>query len=148
VSDALARVIQALEPSLRENVVAKPPPGELAPTVGDPERAFVIEAVREGYLLHYGEPRALEGMDEDLRLLAGDALFALGLARLAELGDLDSVEELSDLISLCARAHAEGRPELLPALWRASADRLSGRSGDGARAALNQALEPASPPGR
>ena len=30
--------------------------------------------------MHYGEPRAFTGMDDDLRLLAGDALYALGLA--------------------------------------------------------------------
>ena len=33
-------------------------------------------------------------MEPDLRLLAGDALYALGLARLAERGDLDAVAEL------------------------------------------------------
>ena len=60
-------------------------PGRASSSVAWPirDRAFVLEAVREGYLLHYGEPRAFEGMDPDLRLLAGDALYALGLARLA-----------------------------------------------------------------
>ena len=70
----------------------------------------MLEAVYEGYLMHYGEPRAFAGMDEDLRLLAGDALYALGLARLAEAGDLEAVAELSDLISRSAQAHAEGGP--------------------------------------
>ena len=73
--------------------------------------AFVIEAVREGYLLHYGEPRILGGehgqVEPDLALLAGDHLYALGLERLAGLGDLEAVRELSDLISLCAVAHAD-----------------------------------------
>ena len=41
-------------------------------------------------------------MDADLRLLAGDALYALGLSRLAEAGDLEAVAELADLISLSA----------------------------------------------
>ena len=50
------------------------------------------------------------GMDDDLRLLAGDALYALGLTRLAETGDLEAVAELADLISLCAQAQAESRP--------------------------------------
>ena len=63
----------------------------------------MLEAVYEGYLMHYGEPRAFAGMDADLRLLAGDALYALGLARLAEAGDLEAVAELSDLISLPPR---------------------------------------------
>jgi hypothetical protein len=40
---------------------------------------LVIEAVREGYLLHYGEPRLMSREDDDLALLAGDRLYALGL---------------------------------------------------------------------
>jgi geranylgeranyl pyrophosphate synthase len=84
----------------------------------------VLEAVYECYLMHYGEPRAFAGMDADLRLLAGDALYALGLSRLAEGGDLEAVEVLSDLISATARAQAEGRAEDAEALWEESSDRL------------------------
>lgn len=73
--------------------------------------ALVVESVREGYLLHYGEPRLLAGLDPDLALLAGDYLYARGLERLAALGDLESVRELSDLISLLAQLHAGGEPE-------------------------------------
>lgn len=73
------------------------------------EYAFVVEAVREGYELHYGEPRVIATADRDLELLAGDYLYALGLERLAALGDLDSVRELSDLISLAARLHDRDR---------------------------------------
>jgi hypothetical protein len=69
--------------------------------------ALVVESVREGYLLHYGEPRVVMGADPDLRLLAGDYLYALGLERLAALGDLPAVRELSDLISLGAQLNAE-----------------------------------------
>ena len=93
------------------------------------ERLFVLEAVYEGYLLHYGESRLFAGMDADLRLLAGDALYALGLARLAQRGDLPAVAELSDLISRSAQAHAEGRGDEAEALWDASAGVL----GTGAR---------------
>ena len=85
------------------------------------EYALVVEAVREGYLLHYGEPRLLAGHDADLALLAGDYLYALGLERLAALADSDAVRELADLISLCAQLHAEGREDAAPALWQASA---------------------------
>jgi hypothetical protein len=69
------------------------------------EYAVVIESVREGYLLHYSEPRIVAGADRDLRLLSGDYLYALGLARLSALGDLQAVGELSDLISLAAEVH-------------------------------------------
>ena len=86
--------------------------------------ALVIESVREGYLLHYGEPRVIVGADADLRLLAGDYLYAIGLEQLAGLGDLPAVRELSDLISIGAQLHADGdsaRPDPAgEALWLAS----------------------------
>ena len=83
--------------------------------------SFVIEAVREGYLLHHGRPRLLTQADPDLALLAGDYLYALGISRLATLGDPAAVIELGDLISISAQAHAEGRPEVAEALWPAAA---------------------------
>jgi hypothetical protein len=78
---------------------------------------FVLEAVHEGYLLHYGQPNGFNGMDDDLALLAGDSLYALGLARLAEEGDLEAVAMLADLITNCAKAHAEGEPAVAADLW-------------------------------
>ena len=49
--------------------------------------AFVVEAIREGELLHYGAPRLFGAIEPDLALLAGDRLYALGLGRPARLGD-------------------------------------------------------------
>jgi hypothetical protein len=109
----------------------RPVLGELAAAgertaVAPAEYALVVEAVREGYLLHYGEGRVVCGADADLALLAGDYLYALGLERLAALGDLDAVRELSDLISLSAQVH-DGVGERVTgareagALWLASA---------------------------
>ena len=84
------------------------------------EYALVLESVREGYLLHYGATRVLVGADADLALLAGDYLYALGLDRLAALGDLEAVRELCDLISISAQLHAERRTgEEAAALWLA-----------------------------
>jgi hypothetical protein len=120
----LAEVAAAAGPSLAPHAVADPRPARFGDALG--ERQFVLEAVYEGYLLHYGEPRLFAGMDDDLRLLAGDALYALGLARLAEAGDLPAVAELADLISRSAQAHAEGRGEAAEPLWDASADILTG----------------------
>lgn len=85
------------------------------------EYAIVVEAVREGYLLHYGEPRLLRGHDADLALLAGDYLYALGIERLAAIGDTAAIEVLAELISRCAQLHAEGRDDEVPALWRSAA---------------------------
>ena len=83
------------------------------------EYALLVEAIFEGYLQHYGSGRVVRPDDPDLALLAGDRLFALGLARLAALGDLAAVTELADVISLAAQAHAEGDPERADAVWAA-----------------------------
>jgi hypothetical protein len=80
---------------------------------------LLVEAIHEGYLLHYASGRVVRPEDPDLSLLAGDRLYAIGLARLAELGDLEAVAELADVISLAAQAHAEGDPERAAAIWEA-----------------------------
>lgn len=121
------------------------------------EYAIVVEAVREGYLLHYGVPRLIVGADPDLSLLAGDYLYALGIQRLAALGDLAAVRELSDLISISAQLQAEERAGgAVEALWlgcvaaiacgastayeTAKAD-LRERRGEGAASLLDAARE-------
>lgn len=130
----LAEIVAAAGPELAGHAAPRPGADRFPP--GERGRGWVLEAVYEGYLLHYGEPRAFVGMDPDLRLLAGDALYALGLARLAETGDVEAVAELSDLISLCARVEAEGRRELVERLWEASGRLLLEGAGRGARAAV------------
>lgn len=85
------------------------------------EYELLVEAIYEGYLLHYGTPRIVRPPEADLALLAGDQLYALGLARLVQLGDLDAVVELADVITLCALAHGGGAPELADAVWDAGA---------------------------
>ena len=85
------------------------------------EYALLVEAIYEGYLQHYGEGRVLRPADPDLALLAGDRLYALGLARLAQLGDLEAVTALANVISLTAQAHAEGRGGDAQAVWEAGA---------------------------
>jgi len=125
----LHALIQAADPALAPYAVSDPAPGRFESS--DDFRGFVLEAVYEGYLMHYGEPRAFTGMDDDLRLLAGDALYALGLARLADGGDLEAVAVLSDLISASAQAQVEGRPADAEALWESSSDALVGLSRPG-----------------
>jgi hypothetical protein len=82
---------------------------------------LLVELILEGSLLHYGEPRVIDPDDADLGLLLGDQLYALGLTRLAELGDLDAVRELADVISLIAQAALGGREQLFADIWRAGA---------------------------
>ena len=82
---------------------------------------LLIEAIYEGYLLHYHAPRVMRPAEDDLGLLAGDRLYALGLARLVKLGDVEAVAELADVITLSALAHAGGAPDLAEAIWMAGA---------------------------
>jgi hypothetical protein len=108
-------------------------PHILAEPSGPAYDSFVLDAVREGYLLHYGEPRLLAGQDADLGLLAGDYLYALGIERLAALGDTGAVLELADLISACAQLQAEGRGGEETALWRAAAVAIGGHPAGGSQ---------------
>jgi hypothetical protein len=89
------------------------------------ERALVLAAVREGWALHYGDGALVRTDDPDLALLGGDRLYALGVARLAEAGDLAAVAVLADLISRCAQAHAEDDPAAAEAAWRGAVARLT-----------------------
>ncbi len=129
------------EPAL--GLLAASGPGATA----DPgEYALLIEAIREGYLLHYGRPRLVARADRDLALLAGDYLYALGLERLAALGDLASIRELSDLISLSAQLHAEDAAGI-GELWLASVTAVTAGSGPAhqqAKAAMRRA-DPGAP---
>jgi hypothetical protein len=85
------------------------------------EYELLVEAIYEGYLLHYGAPRVLRAPDADMRVLAGDRLYAIGLARLVELGDTPAVAELADTITLSALAQGAGKRELADAVWAAGA---------------------------
>ena len=100
---------------------------------------IAVAAVEEGYRLHYAAPRALRIDDDDLRLLAGDRLYALGLARLATIGDMTAIAELADVISLGAQAHAGGDRELADAAWQAGATAIGWGPSDDAHAAKTRA---------
>ncbi|MHB8234585.1 MAG: hypothetical protein ACYDHT_08025 [Solirubrobacteraceae bacterium] len=85
------------------------------------EYELLVEAIYEGYLLHYGSPRVVRTPEADLRVLAGDRLYAIGLARLVALGDTLAVAELADTITLSALAQGAGDAELADAVWSAGA---------------------------
>ena len=126
--EALERLAEALrdERGLLADAVAAAP-GEadarLGSRVADGRRAagqeyaLVVETIHEGYLQHYDTGRVVIPSDPELALLAGDRLYALGLSRLAALGDLDAIAVLADVISDCAQAHAEGRGQDAAAIW-------------------------------
>jgi hypothetical protein len=85
------------------------------------EYELLLEMILEGSRLHYGTPHVVATDDPDLALLLGDQLYALGLSRLAALGDVVAVAELADVISLVAQAQAASDPELAAAVWEAGA---------------------------
>ena len=116
VLDELRAELQA-DGGLLAAALRDPPEGEPLDHGDRAEVRVLLEAVREGYLLHYGRSRLVATADADLALLAGDRLYALGLERLAALGDLDAVRVLADLISESARLHAEGRSGEAAAHW-------------------------------
>jgi hypothetical protein len=137
--DALARRLRT-EDRLLAGATQDPPPGTATPlgdeaAAGERTRedaagyALLVEAIREGYLVHYGRGRVVVSDDADLELLAGDHLYALGLDRLAELGDLESVQVLAGVIARCARAHAEQRPQDADVAWREGVAAVAARGG-------------------
>ena len=67
-----------------------------------------LESIYEGYLLHFGRSRLFAPADADTAILLGDYLYAHGLVRIAASGDVDAVQQLAELISLCAHLRAEG----------------------------------------
>ena len=74
--------------------------------------ALGLESIYEGYLLHYGvtrgRSRLFEPEDDDVGLLLGDYLYDHGLVRIAELGEVDAVAALAELISTCSHLRGEG----------------------------------------
>jgi len=125
---ALADRLRAEDTPIAPHVIDPAEPSQLGELAGGGDNALVVEAVREGYLLHYEEPRLLAGHDSDLALLAGDYLYAIGLDRLAARGDTAAVAILADLITNCARLQAEGETASIPALWREAAEQIAAGS--------------------
>ena len=98
-------------------------------TLADERYALGLETIYEGYLVHYGTPRLFDPQDPDVALLLGDYLYAHGLVRVAELGEVEAIRELAELISACAHLRAEGAPGD-GEVWADTASRLGGNGGD------------------
>jgi hypothetical protein len=75
--------------------------------LGEDRYALGIETIYEGYLLHYGRPRLFAPEDGDTALLLGDYLYAHGLVRIEQSGTVEAVNDLAELIALCAYLRAE-----------------------------------------
>jgi hypothetical protein len=103
--------------------------------------ALGIETIYEGYLLHYGIPRLFAPEDEDTALLLGDYLYAHGLVRIEESGTVDAVNDLAELIALCAYLRAESIAGDA-AVWAATASSLGRGVLDDARSSLRLDSDP------
>jgi len=124
--------------------LGRPGPAQLAargPRARGREREYelLLEMILEGYRLHYDQPLVVDTDDVDLALLLGDQLYALGLSRLAALGDLDAVAELADVISLAAQAHTASDRALAQAVWEAGATSVGWGSSEAHAAAKARA---------
>ena len=109
--------------------------------LGEERYALGIETIYEGYLLHYGRPRLFAPEDGDTALLLGDYLYAHGLVRIEQSGTVNAVNDLAELIALCAYLRAEAIAGD-GAVWAATASAL-GRGGlDPARSSLRLDNDP------
>jgi hypothetical protein len=103
--------------------------------------ALGIETIYEGYLLHYGIPRLFAPEDEDTALLLGDYLYAHGLVRIEESGTVEAVNDLAELIALCAYLRAESIAGDA-AVWAATASSLGRGALDDGRSSLRLDNDP------
>jgi hypothetical protein len=132
------------DPPANRQLLDHPGPAQVAaagPRTRGREREYelLLEMILEGYRLHYDEPVVVRPGDPDLALLLGDQLYALGLTRLAELGDLEAVAELADVISLAAQAHSASDAELARAVWEAGAVSVGWGASEAHRGAKSRA---------
>jgi hypothetical protein len=109
--------------------------------LGEERYALGIETIYEGYLLHYGKPRLFAPEDGDSALLLGDYLYAHGLVRIEESGTVEAVNDLAELIALCAYLRADGVAGD-GAVWAATASVLGGGKLDDARTSLRLDNDP------
>jgi hypothetical protein len=109
--------------------------------LGEDRYALGIETIYEGYLLHYGRPRLFAPEDHDTGLLLGDYLYAHGLVRIEEVGSVDAVSDLAELIALCAYLRAE-RIDGDGPVWAATASALGRGELEEGRTALRLDNDP------
>jgi hypothetical protein len=109
--------------------------------LGEPRYALGIETIYEGYLLHYGRTRLFAPDDQDAALLLGDYLYAHGLVRIEEVGTVEAVSDLAELIALCAYLRAEAIAGDGP-VWAATAAALGRGELDAGRSSLRLDNDP------
>jgi hypothetical protein len=111
-------------------------------TLGEDRYALGIETIYEGYLLHYGRSRLFAPEDGDAALLLGDYLYAHGLVRIEQAGTVAAVNDLAELIALCAYMRAESISGD-GAAWAGTATSLGSGRLDPGRSSLRLDNDPA-----
>ncbi|TML29314.1 MAG: hypothetical protein E6G26_04000 [Actinobacteria bacterium] len=109
--------------------------------LGEQRYALGIETIYEGYLLHYGTSRLFAPEDGDAALLLGDYLYAHGLVRIEQAGSVEAVNDLAELIAICAYLRAEDVPGD-GAAWAATAATLGRGALDEGRSSLRLDNDP------
>jgi hypothetical protein len=115
--------------------------------LAEPRFALGVETIYEGYLVHYGRPRLFAPADRDTALLLGDYLYAHGIVRISQFGLVGAINDLAELISLCAQLQAQVStvahdPARDGAAWAATAALLGTGALADARAALRDRGDP------
>ncbi len=110
-------------------------------TLGEERYALGVETIYEGYLLHYGTSRLFAPEDGDTALLLGDYLYAHGLVRIEQAGTVEAVNDLAELIALCAYLQADGIAGD-GAAWAATAAALGRGTLDDPRTSLRLDSDP------
>jgi hypothetical protein len=134
VSDPLEPIVRAAEEEGGARAASLRPPDERradAPWAAlcGARHAAGVEAIYEGYLLHYGRSRLFAPPTPADALLLGDELYARGLVWIAELDDVEAVAALADLIALASRARvADADGDVERALWAATSAYLADRA--------------------
>jgi len=140
--ETIAAEAERESPLWRDALRSEPEREPVFSPLGEERYALGLETIYEGYLVHYGRPRLFEPADEDTALLLGDYLYAHGLVRIAEVGSVEAVADLAELISLCSQLRADSAPGD-GAAWAASAALLGADELDEARVALRDRGNPA-----
>lgn len=105
-------------------------PGPAAELIAAPSvRVAAAQIIREGYLLHFAQPRWYDFKEDDVALLAGDRMYSAGLSALAALRDIEAVIVVAEVIAACAEAHQIGEPERSERIWTSTLAMLARGSG-------------------
>ena len=131
-SELWTAALRAREDQQREQVFS---------LLGEERYALGIETIYEGYLLHYGASRLFAPEDGDAALLLGDYLYAHGLVRVEQAGTVEAVNDLAELIAMCAYLRAEGIAGD-GAAWAATAATLGRGALDEGRSSLRLDNDP------